>query len=100
MMRIAMVGCGHVANEDIEGNLKMNIKGKRTFSPDQFDRIRNVVRELRRAHKDEQKRLRGKLRSAGFYISDFVSGPSGMSEGELLELVQSGQISISKQASP
>jgi hypothetical protein len=71
----------------------MNTKGKRTFTQDEFDRIRELVRNLRRADRDEQKSIRRKIRAIGFFISDFESG-SGFTEGDLSDLVQTRQIKI------
>jgi hypothetical protein len=71
----------------------MNTKGKRTFTQDEFDRIRELVQNLRRADRDEQKSIRRKIRAIGFFISDFESG-SGFTEGDLSDLVQTRQIKI------
>ena len=72
----------------------MNLKGKRSFTQDEFNRIRDLVRELRSSDRKEQKTIRGKLRKMGFYISDFHLDPHGFTEGDLLELVQTKQIII------
>ena len=73
----------------------MNIKGKRTFTQDEFNRLRELVLELRRAYGDDQKPIRDKMRKIGFYITDFsVSGPAGFTESDLKDLVQTGQIKI------
>ena len=69
--------------------------GRHKFTRSEFNNIRELIRELRKSDRNTQKILRNKLRKKmGLYISDFQSGGGGFTEGDLLELVQTGQIQI------
>ena len=49
------------------------MKGKRTFSQAEAERIQDLLRQVRAAATDDQKKLRDRLRiDIGFYISDFT----------------------------
>lgn len=58
------------------------MKGKSSFSPTEAERIRELLRQIRRADRDAQRTLRGSLRSdMGFFITDFTSSSAGFTCG-------------------
>lgn len=50
------------------------MKGKDTFTKVEANEIRELISQLSRAYRDEQKRIRSKMRRREFYISDFYDG--------------------------
>ncbi len=52
------------------------MEGRRTFSRSEIKELRSLLRAKEVADDDdERRRIRRKLRSMGFYISDFSEGP-------------------------
>ncbi|GAB7543770.1 hypothetical protein [Cupriavidus sp. 8B] len=71
------------------------MKGKSIFSPAEAERIRELLRKLPRAARDDQKRLRDFLRNdTGFYISDFTRSNAGFTEADFDSLLERGTIKI------
>jgi hypothetical protein len=71
------------------------MKGKSVFSPAEADRVRELLRQVRAAERDEQKKLRDRLRTeVGFYISDFTRSNAGFTEAGFDSLVERGTINI------
>ncbi|MGM3411934.1 hypothetical protein [Ralstonia holmesii] len=71
------------------------MKGKSIFSLAEAERVRELLRMVRRAERDEQKKLRNRLRlSVGFYISDFTKSTAGFTEADFDSLVKRGAIKI------
>lgn len=71
------------------------MKGKSTFSPAEAVRVRELLRQLRSAERDEQKKLRERLRiDVGFYISDFTRSNAGFTDADFDSLVEQGAIKI------
>lgn len=50
------------------------MKGKDTFTKDEANRIVALIEQKLKAGKDEQKKIRDKIRALGFYSSDFGMG--------------------------
>ena len=70
---------------------------RRSFTRDELDELRRLVREKQTADRDRQKRLRDRMRKIGFYISDFTDEPEGFVASDLDALIQRGTITISKE---
>ncbi|CAE6820554.1 hypothetical protein R70006_06177 [Paraburkholderia domus] len=71
------------------------MKGKNVFSPAEAARVRELLRQVRAAERDEQKKLREQLRiDVGFYISDFTRSNAGFTEADFDSLVERGTIKI------
>lgn len=71
------------------------MKGKSVFSLAEAERVRELLRKIRRAERDEQKKLRDCLRlNVGFYISDFTRSTAGFTEADFDSLVKRGTIKI------
>ena len=69
------------------------MKGKATFTHDEQDAVRSLLRRIRRSPREEQKRLRDVLRDERrFYISDFTSSKAGFTAEDFDALLTSGQI--------
>ena len=69
------------------------MRGRDRFNADELTWIRERLVQLRVAERDEQKRIRGRLRSAGFRISDWAGGSQGFTDSDFDALVASGRIS-------
>ncbi|MGF6637288.1 hypothetical protein [Paraburkholderia sp. MM6662-R1] len=71
------------------------MKGKSTFSQADAARIRDLLRQVRTAATDEQKKFRDRLRiDVGFYISDFTKSNVGFTAEDFDGLVERGTIKI------
>lgn len=71
------------------------MKGKSIFSPAEAERVHELLRKVRGADRDEQKKLRDRLRmDVGFYISDFTRSNAGFTEADFDGLVERGTIKI------
>ncbi|MGT2455450.1 hypothetical protein ACU4GI_20340 [Cupriavidus basilensis] len=71
------------------------MKGKSIFSPAEAERVRGLLRKVRRADRDEQKKLHDRLRiDVGFYISDFTRSNAGFTEADFDSLVGRWAIKI------
>ena len=69
--------------------------GRDSFTEDELAAIRHLLDAIRHADRDEQKRLRGRLRSEfGFYITDFLTDQAGMTASDLDDLVRRGVIRV------
>lgn len=47
------------------------MKGKKTFTKDEINEIKSLIKEKLEAPKNEQKGIRNKIRRKGFYWEDF-----------------------------
>ncbi|CAN7760847.1 hypothetical protein LJR296_006956 [Cupriavidus necator] len=71
------------------------MKGKRIFSPAEAERVRELLRRVRGADRDEQRTLRDRLRNGvGFYNSDFTRSNAGFTVADFDGLVERGTIKI------
>ena len=70
------------------------MKGKRVFAQRETETIRQKLREVRRADRDHQRRLRKDLRAMGFYITDFSRSSRGFTAADFDSLVERGTITI------
>jgi len=69
------------------------MKGKREFTEDEANKIRNLIKQKLLASTNEQKGIRGKIRDLQFYFSDF-SDKKGYTVDDFNQLIKSGQIRI------
>lgn len=77
------------------------MKGRQSFSSSERDEIRLLLRAKQAAERDEQKRIRGRLRNTlGFHISDWSSDASAFTVADFDSLVASGQVTIDRAISP
>lgn len=51
------------------------MKGKDTFTKEEANKIIALIEQKVGAGKDEQKKIRAKIRALGFYSTDFGMGP-------------------------
>lgn len=51
------------------------MKGKDTFTKEDANKIITLIEQKLKAEKDEQKKIRDKIRALGFYSTDFGMGP-------------------------
>ncbi|MDD2932081.1 MAG: hypothetical protein PHO39_10475 [Fermentimonas sp.] len=70
------------------------MKGKRIFTPFESNQIKNIIKQKVLAPRDKQKRIRDKMRSLSFYISDFTN-QKGFTVQDYDDLVRKGEIVIS-----
>jgi hypothetical protein len=68
--------------------------GRRSFSRDEIDQLRRLIREKQTADRTRQKTLRSRMRAIGFYISDFSTDSAGFVVSDLDDLVSRGVITI------
>jgi hypothetical protein len=68
---------------------------RRSFTSDEMDELRRLVREKQTADRDRQKVLRGRMRRIGFYITDFSDEPDGFVASDLDALIRRGTIVVS-----
>ena len=71
------------------------MRGRREFTQHEADRIRELLRKKVRADREEQKKIRRRIRGIGFYISDFDGTFSGFGVNDFEQLVAAGEVSIS-----
>lgn len=77
------------------------MKGRRAFSSSERDEIRSLLRAKHYADREEQKRIRGRLRDhLGFHISDWSGDASGFTVADFDSLVASGQVTIERASLP
>mgnify|MGYP001061491924 CR=1 FL=1 len=69
------------------------MKGKREFTDDEANKIRNLIKQKLLASTNEQKGIRNKIRDLKFYFSDF-SDKKGYTVDDFNQLIKSGQIRI------
>jgi len=70
------------------------MKGKTKFSAAEADKIRELLRLKARADAAEQKKIRGKIRQVGFYISDFTDAVDGFLSQDFDDLISRGTIVV------
>jgi len=70
--------------------------GRMSFTCDEIEELRSLLRELRRADRDTQKRIRARMRRIGFYITDFSHDADGFTASDLDELISRGTIKVEK----
>ncbi len=71
------------------------MKGRNIFSLDDANAIREILRELRKTDRREQKKLRNTLREKFcFYIRDFDHSNKGFTEDDFNELIGNGIVHI------
>ena len=51
------------------------MKGKNTFTQSEVNQITELIEKKLKANKEDQKKIRDKIRSLGFYSSEFGMGP-------------------------
>ena len=70
---------------------------KNTFTEDEANRISELLHQKSRTlGKSEQKKIRDKLRSIGFYITDYSSDQSEFTIFDFENLIKIGRIKIFK----
>jgi hypothetical protein len=65
-----------------------------TFTRDEAKQIKAMLSEVRHVDPPAQKRLRQKLRSIGFYITDYSADADGFTASEFDFLVSQGTIEV------
>jgi len=68
--------------------------GRRSFTSDEIDELRRLVREKETADRSRQKTLRARMRAIGFYISDFAADSAGFVVSDLDDLISRGVITV------
>ena len=77
------------------------VEGRRVFSSSERDEIRSLLRAKHDADREEQKRIRGRLRDhLGFRISDWSSDAAGFTVADFDSLIASGRVMIERAPSP
>jgi len=71
------------------------VKGSSTFTEQEVAELRRLIAEKQTADRDRQKALRGKMRSIGFYITDFVTDQRGFTVSDFGDLIARGTIAVS-----
>jgi hypoxanthine-DNA glycosylase len=66
---------------------------KNTFTATEIDEIKRLINKKVVASKDEQKRIRDRIRDIGFYFSDY-SSKKGYTVADLDELIRNGAIKV------
>lgn len=74
--------------------------GRSSFTAAEIDELRRLVREKQTADSSRQKTLRARMRTIGFYVSDFTADPGGFVVSDLDALISRGTIAVSDDASP
>ncbi len=75
------------------------MKSRLTYTEEEAQQIRKLLRLKARATRSEQKSFREHLRRLGFHISDFDSTYSGFSVVDFERLINEGTVRISGSAS-
>lgn len=70
------------------------MKGKSTFTKQDVAELRRLITEKQTADRDRQKALRGKMRSIGFYVTDFVTDQHGFTVSNFDDLIARGTIVV------
>lgn len=68
--------------------------GRSTFTRDEIEELRSLLRELRRVDRGRQKSIRAKLRRNGFYITDFSHDADGFTASDLDEMISNGTVMV------
>ena len=69
------------------------MKGKKSFTREESEKIRLLINQKVRASKYEQKRIRDEIRAIGFYFSEF-SNKKGYTVNDFDLLIKTRQIVI------
>lgn len=72
----------------------MHDVGRSSFTRDEIDELRRLVREKQTADASRQKTLRARMRRMDFYISDFTSDYDGFVASDLDDLIRRRVISV------
>lgn len=75
------------------------MSGRSSFSLLELETIRGLLRDLRRADRSRQKSIRARLRTLGFYITDYTTDQRGFTASDLEELIARGTITVTDKAS-
>lgn len=70
------------------------MKGRSSFTPKEVERIRALLRQKADAPRSTQKAVRARMRSLGFYVSDFGAQDSVFTESDLDRLIDTGRIKV------
>lgn len=68
--------------------------GRNSFTSDEIDELRRLIREKQTADRSRQKTLRARMRAIGFYISDFAADSAGFVVSDLDNLISRGVITV------
>lgn len=64
------------------------MKGKNTFTQSEVNQITELIEKKLKANKEDQKKIRDKIRSLGFYSSEFGMGPGyGYTTEDFLKVI-------------
>ena len=75
--------------------------GRDTFTSDEIAEIRSLLEQIRQADREEQKRLRARLRGEfRVFITDYLTDQTGMLPSDLDDLVRRGAIRVQDVAPP
>lgn len=69
------------------------MKGKATFTGQEIEALRQLIRQLEKSDRNEKKRIRAKMRKLGFYGRDDWN-IIGMTELQFDRLINEGKIRI------
>lgn len=72
------------------------MSGRSAFSSSEIAVIRELLREVRRADRSQQKAIRAKMRRLGFFITDYATDQQGFTASDLDELIARGTITVTK----
>ena len=72
----------------------MNMKGKNIFTTSEIDKIKKLIAEKVEATPSKQKDIRDKIRTLGFYYSDFSPKKDGYTVEDFNALIRSGKIKV------
>lgn len=70
------------------------MKGKNEFSTFEIEKLKELISQKIKATPDKQKGIRNKIRSLGFYYSDFSSNKNGYDLTDFQKLIDNRQIKI------
>jgi hypothetical protein len=68
--------------------------GRNSFTNDEINELRRLIREKQTADRSRQKTLRARMRAIGFYISDFAADSAGFVVSDLDDLISRGVITV------
>lgn len=69
--------------------------GRNTFTQSEIQELRRLILEKQMADRSRQKSLRARMRTIGFYISDFSADSAGFVASDLDDLITRGVITVS-----
>lgn len=72
----------------------MSYPHRSSFNRHEIATIKNLLVEIRNANPDAQKMLRDKLRSMGFYSTDYENDQQGFTASDVDRLVANGAITV------